>query len=152
MVERISENATSIQMGFAPCLNRARHNIAPKPASCYRPIDFVIIQQPLTDNKKIVIAVRPTGTARAAAEQDDGAWMQAFREAGYRLRESGVLNGLLSHGSYVSARVCFDNTHQAVLSAASSARRAAFATALRGPVLTLDMPGRHAHGPRCSPV
>src|SRR6516162_1873466 len=78
----------------------ARHRIEDRvPLGADRPR---VIQQLLTDDKKIVIAIRPIGAARAAAKQNDGAWVQSFREQAYRLRKSGILCRLLSHLRYIS--------------------------------------------------
>ena len=88
-------------MGFSPCINRAWNDVASKSASRDGPIDLIVIQYSLAHDKKIVIALRPIGAARAAAKQDDRARMQPFHKAPYRLREPGILNRSLWHISLI---------------------------------------------------
>ena len=93
----VSKHAAGIQMSLSPCVDRAWHDIASKSASRYGPVDLVVIQELLADDKKVVIALCPIGAACAAPKKDDGARMESFHEAGYRLRKSGISYGPLSH-------------------------------------------------------
>jgi hypothetical protein len=104
-VECVSKHAAGIQTSLSPRIDRAWNNIASKSASRYGPVDLVVIQQSLADDKKIVIAVRPICATRAAPKQDDSAWMQSFHETLYRLFQSGILYESLSHLSvYIDPR------------------------------------------------
>ena len=97
VVECVSKHSPGIQMSLSPCVDRAWNDVATKSVSRYRPVDVVIIQQSLADEKKIVIAVRPICATRTAAKQNDGVRMQSFHKALHRFRESAILYGPVSH-------------------------------------------------------
>jgi hypothetical protein len=92
-------------MRLPPRIERARDDIAPKPSPDNGSIHFVVIQQALTNNEKIVIAALTMVAARAAPEQDDRARVEVVNETTHRLGESGIeYRPALHTVSYIQAR------------------------------------------------
>ena len=89
-------------MRFSPCVDRAWNDVASKSTSGNGPVDLVVIQQLLTDDKKIVIALCPICAACTAPEKDDSARMQLFHEAVYRLGKFDIFYRSLPHMSLIS--------------------------------------------------
>ena len=100
------KHTAGIQVSFSPCVDRAWNDVASKSASRDWPVDLVVIQQSLADDKKIVIALRPICAARTAPKEDDSARVEPFHEAVYRLGELDIVYRSLPHMSlYIGPRV-----------------------------------------------
>ena len=88
-------------MRLSPRIERARNDIAPKSSPDNGPVHFVVIQQALTNNEKIVIAALTMVAARAAPEQDDRAWVEVVNETAHRLGESGIVYQPALHAVFI---------------------------------------------------
>src|SRR5579871_5146259 len=91
LVEGVAEHAPRIQMRVSPRVQRARNDIAVKSAPGHGSVRLVVIQQPLADHEKVVIAFCSMVPTRAAPEQDDRAGLKAIDETADRLGESGIV-------------------------------------------------------------
>ena len=111
-VERVSKHTAGVQVRFSPCVDRAWNDVASKSASRDGPVDLVVIQQSLADDKKIVIAFRPICAACTAPEKDDSARMQSFHKAVYRLGKFDIVYRSPPHMSlYIGPRARIQRSH-----------------------------------------
>src|SRR5689334_19872700 len=78
LVEGVAEHAPRIQMCLSARVQRARNDIAVKSVPGDRTIRLVVIQQSLADYEKVVIALCPMVSTRAAPEQDDRTRVKAL--------------------------------------------------------------------------
>jgi len=80
VVERVSEQASGIQMSLSPRVDCAWDNVTAKSAARYGPIYLVVIQEHIADHQHVVIAVRSVCSTCTAAKQDDSVSVKSFNE------------------------------------------------------------------------